>query len=323
MKKLYSFTLILFVSFSLFAQTTLSPGDLVITSIIGDNPDSHQFIPLVDLDAGTVIYFTETGWNATLGAWRNDDLTEGCLTYTASAAVPAGTVITWNNDSPPASMALNDYGNSWLISGSGDSIIAFQDTPPDTWDSANDTNPFPSPNFLYVVSSNSDTWHDATSTSTCAIPPGLTEGTTAVAVGAGSGASDEYDNAYYDAVTYPLDGLSKSQILANVGDPSKWVGNNSRPTGWEITNISLSSKFLDIEGLSLYPNPVNGVTKILNVISSSKETMNINIYDLLGKNVVSGQVINEKVDLSNLNPGVYIAKLNQGDRQSSKRIIVK
>ena len=81
--------------------------------------------------------------------------------------------------------------------------------------------------------------------------------------------------------------------------------------------------FLEIENLSIYPNPIKRETRVLNVISSNKETIDVNIYDLLGKNYISGQVVNDKVDVSNLTSGVYIARFNQGDRQSSKRIIVK
>ena len=322
MKKLYSIVLILFASFTLLAQTTLAPGDIVVTSLISDDNDRHEFIPLVDLEAGTVIYFTESGWNATTGDWRNGDTTEGVLAYTAPDVVAAGTVISFEEDASnngtvilPADGSVvvdSNLGNSWALSTSGDQITVFQGT-------------VASPSFIFCVTSHSSAWHDADKTNKTAIPTGLVEGTTAVAAGSDTGSGDEFDNIYYDAVTNPIDGKTQAEILALVGNAANWVGDDDIPANdnWKIQSFTLSSEFLEIENLSLYPNPVKGVTKILNVISSSKETMNINIYDLLGKNVISGQVINEKVDLSNLNPGVYITKLNQGDRQSSKRIIVK
>ena len=322
MKKLYSITLILFASFSLFAQTTLTPGDVIVTSLIADENDRHQFIPLVDLEAGTVIYFTESGWDATAGNWRNGDTTEGVLKYTAPAAVAAGTVISFEEDADsngtvilPADGSVvvdSGLGNSWGLSTGGDQITVFQGT-------------VASPSFIFCVTSHSLAWHDADSTSKTAIPTGLTDGTTAVAAGAGTGSGDEFDNIHYDAVTNPLVGKTKAEILALVGNAANWVGDNDTPTddNWKIQSFTLSSEFIEIENLSIYPNPIKKETRVLNVISSNKETIDVNIYDLLGKNYISGQVVNDKVDVSNLVPGVYIAKFNQGDRQSSKRIIVK
>ena len=151
MKKLYSITLILFGSFSLFAQTTLAPGDVIVTSLIADENDRHQFIPLVDLEAGTVIYFTESGWNATTGDWRNGDTTEGVLAYTAPGAVAAvllsllkgcasnGTVILPADGSVVVDSGL---GNSWALSTSGDQITVFQGT-------------VASPSFIFYVTSHS------------------------------------------------------------------------------------------------------------------------------------------------------------------------
>ena len=320
MKKLYSITLILFASFSLFAQTTLAPGDVIVTSLVADANDRFEFIPLVDLEAGTLIYFTESGWNATTGDWRNGDTTEGVLKYTAPA-VAAGTVISFEEDSSTSDVILptdgsivvdSGLGNSWALSTSGDQITVFQGT-------------VASPSFIFCVTSHSSAWHDANSTSKTAIPTGLTDGTTAVAAGAGTGSGDEFDNIHYDAVTNPLDGKTQAEILALVGNAANWLGDNSTPTddSWKIQSFTLSSEFLEIENLSIYPNPIKRETRVLNVISSNKETIDVNIYDLLGKNYISGQVVNDKVDVSNLTSGVYIAKFNQGDRQSSKRIIVK
>lgn len=321
MKKLYSITLILFASFSLFAQTTLAPGDVIVTSLVADANDRYEFIPLVDLEAGTLIYFTESGWNATTGDWRNGDTTEGVLKYTAPAAVAAGTVISFEEDSSTSDVILptdgsivvdSGLGNSWALSTSGDQIIVFQGTPSN-------------PTFIFCVTSHSSAWHDADNTNRTAIPTGLTEGTTAVAAGSGTGSGDEFDNVYYDAVANPLVGKTQAEILALVGNAANWLGDNSTPTddSWKIQSFTLSSEFLEIENLSIYPNPIKRETRVLNVISSNKETIDVNIYDLLGKNYISGQVVNDKVDVSNLTSGVYIAKFNQGDRQSSKRIIVK
>src|SRR5262245_47910310 len=77
------------------AQINLSAGDI---AIIGWDDQLHRFtiVTLVDLPAGTKIYFTDNGWTGS--AFRN---TKGfgsgdetlCL-FQTSAIVPKGTIIT-------------------------------------------------------------------------------------------------------------------------------------------------------------------------------------------------------------------------------------
>lgn len=45
------------------AQTTLSAGDVVILEFNGNGTDGFTFMPLVNLQAGTKINFTDYGWN--------------------------------------------------------------------------------------------------------------------------------------------------------------------------------------------------------------------------------------------------------------------
>ena len=333
MKKLYFLFTFLLLSFVSFAQTTLSPGDLVITSIIADENDRFQFTPLVDLEAGTVIYFTDTGWNATTGAWRNDDFTEGCISYTAPTAVSSGTVITVSENSltnglfdapTDGSMLHTDFGNSFALSTSGDAIIAFQGTPPASWDASTDTNPFPNPTFLFVATQHSTAWHDATSTKTTAIPTGLVEGTTAVAVGSGDGSGDEYDNAYYDATANPLNNKSQSEILALVGNPANWVGDNSVPTGWEITSFTtLSSKAFELENVNVYPNPISKGNEYITISSRLNDKMEVSVYNLLGKQLIKETITNNLLKVTQLKAGIYLLKIAQDNKHMTRKIIIE
>ena len=78
--------------------TTLSAGDIVILEFNGFGTDGFSFMPLVDLNTGTTIHFTDYGWNNSLGSFHTSE--EGnssgggnMITYTAPASVPAGTLI--------------------------------------------------------------------------------------------------------------------------------------------------------------------------------------------------------------------------------------
>ncbi|MGK7890938.1 MAG: endonuclease/exonuclease/phosphatase family protein, partial [Leptolyngbyaceae cyanobacterium] len=169
--------------------TTLSAGDIAIIGFNYDNPDEFAFVPLVDLSAGTEINFTDNGWQAA-GSFR---ATEGTFTWTAPTPIAAGTVI-------------NPTISSILFSASGDQIIAYQG------DASN-------PTFIYALNSegNPGVWQsDSTSSNTSALPTGLVNGETAVAL-------DEIDNAIYTGITSG----SKAELLAAISDQSNWSGSNS------------------------------------------------------------------------------------------------
>lgn len=125
--------------------TTLAPLDIVITGIDSE-PDAFQWAPLVDVSAGTHIFFTNDGYNDGWvvdgsddgGSSGNDDTSGsgdddaagsligggGTLEWTAPSFVAAGTAISVSLD--------GEFGGEWTLHGSvdflptGDSIIAYQ-----------------------------------------------------------------------------------------------------------------------------------------------------------------------------------------------------
>ncbi|HOY06969.1 MAG TPA: hypothetical protein PLO67_16290, partial [Saprospiraceae bacterium] len=171
--------------------STLAPGDIAIIGFIDNvvigGPDIFAFVPFVNLAAGTVIYFTENGWDATLnagaGGFRNVTAvtgggTEGFVRYTAPAGgVTAGTVIYSNSAAFTSSGAIPPGGNGnflgFDLTGAGDQIYAFQNSNPN--------NPmFNTGTITHLfVLDDTGAFENATSTATGNIPPGLTSGVTA------------------------------------------------------------------------------------------------------------------------------------------------
>lgn len=77
----------------------------------------------------------------------------------------------------------------------------------------------------------------------------------------------------------------------------------------------------NIEGLSLYPNPVsNGKVYITSKNDSDKEII---IFDVLGKKVLQTTISSRELGVSNLSPGVYIIKINEGESTATRKLIVK
>src|SRR6266542_4368127 len=146
--------------------TVLTAGDIAIVQYNSSTTDSFTFVFGRDVEAGTVVNFTDNGWLAA-GGFRAG---EGTVTYTAPTAITAGTVVTLTG------LNLDD---------AGDQIIDYQGDPA-------------TPTILYVVDladGNNTVAGDATNDNTTALPPGFTLGVNAVAVGV--------DNAIYAG---PIDG---------------------------------------------------------------------------------------------------------------------
>jgi hypothetical protein len=76
-----------------------------------------------------------------------------------------------------------------------------------------------------------------------------------------------------------------------------------------------------IVGLSVYPNPVNdGRVYISSNNNTDKEIL---IYDLLGKKVLQTVISNKELNISNLNPGVYIIRISEENQSATRKLIVK
>ena len=85
----------------------------------------------------------------------------------------------------------------------------------------------------------------------------------------------------------------------------------------ELVTVSIS-KSQDFE-LSLYPNPAKDTVRI----SAAESIDRMRIYDLTGKLVkqASPHKAAFSVDVSGLSKGVYLVKLNAGDREATTKMI--
>ena len=132
--------------------TILSIGDIAIVHY-DTSTDAFSFVFLRDVEAGTIVNFTDNGWLAA-GGFRPGERT---VTYTAPSAITAGTIVTLSG--------LD-------LDAAGDQIIAYQGDPA-------------TPTILHLVDfgdGNNTVAGDATDDNTTALPPGFTLGVNAVAV---------------------------------------------------------------------------------------------------------------------------------------------
>ncbi len=91
-------------------------------------------------------------------------------------------------------------------------------------------------------------------------------------------------------------------------------GGTAAENRWE-NNMS-ATEFSNLN-FSIYPNPVSRNTTFI----TTTETLQYEIYNILGKLIDKGQTQNQTISIHKLNAGVYILKLSDGTQQITKKLI--
>ena len=81
------------------------------------------------------------------------------------------------------------------------------------------------------------------------------------------------------------------------------------PDGPTLSTANVAIKVAD-NNISLYPSPVFNV---LYIRSKENKEYHFQIFNTLGQLVKSGQFINNQTDLSSLNSGVYLIRINNSE----------
>ena len=78
-----------------------------------------------------------------------------------------------------------------------------------------------------------------------------------------------------------------------------------------------------IEGLSIYPNPVQTNGKIT-IETRTNETKEVEIYNVMGKKILATQLNTKELILpSTITAGIYIIKIKENNASATRKLIVK
>jgi len=91
--------------------------------------------------------------------------------------------------------------------------------------------------------------------------------------------------------------------------------------GLENDDPSLSIQNALINMFKVYPNPSN--TGFVNIKSNQMGAVQVQVFDMLGKQMIDTTVVNESLEVSSLKAGIYIVKLTQNDRTTTKKLILQ
>ncbi|WP_296385575.1 T9SS type A sorting domain-containing protein [Winogradskyella sp.] len=328
---LFIFIMSFMLSIQQTQAQTLSPGDISIFWYQADTPDKFAFTTFVELNAGTEIIFTDCG-AVPGGTFDPLGCGEGATVYTVPVGgIQIGEVVLFDDASPAPE--FSDYGGDAIINGSsglgvstgGDSITVIQGTGV-------------SPSFIFMINGASTgfTGDDTSSTTETNLFTGLTDvglPRTAVGVGAGPGASQEFDNAIYNG-TYTFATINDAKIALT--DPANYIGVNTITTApyptlvaaipTKLTITSLSTDEFELgNSIVVTPNPSNGNITIKNsgvaidkVVVTDVNGRTISSYDL------QGTTVGKELNLSSyVLSGMYFMSISSGDRTTVKKLIIK
>ena len=84
---------------------------------------------------------------------------------------------------------------------------------------------------------------------------------------------------------------------------------------------ALSTEDYRVFSFEMYPNPTK--SGFVTIKSNQMGAVQAQVFDLLGKEVINTTVNNERMDVSNLNAGVYVVKLTQNKNTTTKKLIIQ
>lgn len=77
----------------------------------------------------------------------------------------------------------------------------------------------------------------------------------------------------------------------------------------------------NIEELTVYPNPVSNGK--LYIVTKDNLTKKIEIFNVLGKSILETTLFGKEMNISKLNPGIYILKIKENNISTTRKLIVK
>ena len=120
--------------------------------------------------------------------------------------------------------------------------------------------------------------------------------------------------------TDPGDSVSQFAFRQSGSSENEIIRVDNLSIGSTFGAVTLGTSDFKQDQFKLYPNPTS--TGFVNIVSRYGETINARVFDILGKQVINSTVTNNKLDVSNLNTGVYIIRLTQNNSTVTKKLII-
>ncbi|MDG1527643.1 MAG: S8 family peptidase [Polaribacter sp.] len=166
-------------------------------------------------------------------------------------------------------------------------------------------------NYIYGLSYNSDTNYNSYWGGTSQAAP--------LVAGICSLLLDQNPNLTVEQIRTILKESAEDQVGNLSEDTVGWdqYYGSGRVNAFNALQKVLSVDSFDVSKFSVYPNPTSNNLFISNILNNSS----FKVFDTLGKEVFNGKIIEGKIQLSTLKPGIYILKIKKNSGNIIKRVI--
>jgi outer membrane lipoprotein-sorting protein len=91
--------------------------------------------------------------------------------------------------------------------------------------------------------------------------------------------------------------------------------------GFSQANDLVLNDTSNIEDLSIYPNPVSQ-GKVY-ITSKNNDPKTVEIYNVLGKNILTVTLLQKELNVSKIKAGVYIIKITENNSSVTRKLIIR
>jgi len=78
-----------------------------------------------------------------------------------------------------------------------------------------------------------------------------------------------------------------------------------------------------IEGLTIYPNPVSNNKPFIYITSKNNLSKTVDVFNVLGKRIFSVALTGKELNISQLSTGVYILKITENNMSETRKLVIK
>ena len=84
---------------------------------------------------------------------------------------------------------------------------------------------------------------------------------------------------------------------------------------------AMSTTNFELDSIKIVPNP--STSNFVTITSSLNEDIEVVVFDVIGKQISSQKLQNNKLDVSGLKTGMYLLKISQKEKTTTKKLVVK
>ena len=114
---------------------------------------------------------------------------------------------------------------------------------------------------------------------------------------------------------------STTPLTNNTYYATQTIGGCTSATSLAVTITTLANQEFELDSIKIFPNPSK--TNFVTITSSVHEDIDVEVFDMFGKHILTQKVKYNILDISDLNSGIYLLKISQNEKSTIKKLMVK